>query len=480
MSEVSKDSVQKILLQLECHFTWMLLKQDITPEELEERIEDQIEFLPSKSKIQSYNLLAYVNHLNGKKEVALENLQKAEEAVQIKHPEDIEKASLVTWGNYAWVYYHMGQLGKAQEYIKKVECTCKQNGSASPYKMKLPHIYCEKGWALLKFGESYYEQAKESFAKALEEEPQNPEFNSGYAIVLYRMEDYYGKKSSTEGSSLEPLRRAASLNPNDPFVVPVFALKLQEVGQAKEGGKYIEEALEKNPDVPYVLRYSAKFYRKQGDVLKSLELLKKALGFTPNSAFLHHQIGICYRIQFLEEKRARYQSRKKMEELIRLSIFHFQNAAEKKNKFVYAYLDLAGMYGHAKRFQEAEDTFQKVFAMTKLTYEDKQLLHFSYGLYHQLHKNSESDAVKHYLEGLKIENESFPRERCKSYLKKLIEKKISRSPGDAKSFGILGYIHQLNGEKRQAVECYEQALEMDPDNEEFLSALWDLRLSLQH
>ncbi|XP_060097275.1 interferon-induced protein with tetratricopeptide repeats 5-like [Heteronotia binoei] len=478
MSEVSKGYLQRILLQLECHFTWMLLKEDITPKELEERVTNQIEFLPSKSKIQNYNLLAYANHLNGKKEATLENLQKAEEAVQIEHPKEIEKASLVTWGNYAWVYYHMGQLGKAQEYIKKVECVCKQHGSDSPHKMKLPLIYCEKGWALLKFGGGYYEKAKESFAKALEEEPQNPEFNAGYAITLYRMEDYYGKKSSAEGSSLEPLRYAASLNPNDAFLVPVFALKLQEVGEAEEGEKIMKEALQKNPDVPYVLRYAAKFYRKKGDVIKSLELLEKALGLTPNSSFLHHQIGLCYRKQFHEMKRARCQDREKMEELISHCIFHFQKAVTYKSKFVYAYLDLANMYGEAKRLQEAEETFQKVFAMTKLSCEDKQELHFSYGCYQQFQKKSESEAVKHYLEGLKMEKESYAREKCKASLKKLIERKINRSPRDSKSFGILGYIHQLSGERRQAIECYERALEMDPDSEEYLSALCALRLSL--
>ncbi|XP_060098637.1 interferon-induced protein with tetratricopeptide repeats 5-like [Heteronotia binoei] len=479
MSEVSKGSLQKILLQLECHFTWMLLKEDITPKDLEEKIAGQIEFLPSESKIQNYNLLAYANHLNGKKEATLENLQKAEEAVQIEHPKEIEKASLVTWGNYAWVYYHMGQLGKAQEYIKKVECVCKQHGSDSPYKMKLPHIYCEKGWALLRFGGRYCEKAKESFAKALEEEPQNPEFNAGYAITLYRMENYYGKKSSAEGSSLEPLRYAASLNPNDAFLVPVFALKLQEVGQAEEGEKIIKEVLQKNPNIPYVLKYAAKFYRKKGDVIKSLELLEKALELTPNSSFLHHQIGLCYRTQLHEKKRARCQDREKMEELIGHCVFHFQKTVEHDSKFVHAYLALASMYGEAQRHQEAEETFQKVFAMTNVLCGDKQELHFSYGYYQQFFKNSESEAVEHYLEGLKMGKESLAGEKCKAYLKKLIERKINKSPGDAKSFGILGYIHQFSGERRQAMECYKQALEMDPDNEEYLSALQALRLSLQ-
>ncbi|XP_053165709.1 interferon-induced protein with tetratricopeptide repeats 5-like [Hemicordylus capensis] len=478
MSEISKASLKKILLQLECHFTWMLLKEDIDPDELEERIAEQIRFLLTTSKIRNYNLLAYVKYLNGKKEEALENLQKAEEAVKIEHPEETEKESLVIWSNYAWVYYYMDKLQEVQIYIKKVESTCKQHGSASPYKMSLPGIHGEKGWSLLKFGGKYYEKAKESFEKALEEEPQNPEFNSGYAITVYRQEDYYGKKSAAEGSSLEPLRRAVRLNPDNVFVMPLLALKLQEIGQVKEGLKYIEESLEKYPDIPYVLRYAAKFYRREGDLKKPLVFLKKALSFTPNSGFLYHQIGLCYRTQYFGMKK-RKQPRQEMDELLRCCIFHFKKVVERKPKFFYAHLDLANMYAEGKRFQEAEEMFQKAFAMNKLTSSEKQQLHLNYGCYQLFHKKSESEAIEQYLEGLKIATESFERNKCKYHLKNLIEKKTKKGLGDAKSFGILGFLHQLDGEKQQAIECYEQAHEMDPDNEEYFSALWDLRLSLR-
>uniref|UniRef100_A0ACB8F8W4 Uncharacterized protein n=1 Tax=Sphaerodactylus townsendi TaxID=933632 RepID=A0ACB8F8W4_9SAUR len=178
-------------------------------------------------------------------------------------------------------------------------------------------------------------------------------------------------------------------------------------------------------------------------------------------------------------KMAKSQAREQMEELIRHCIFHFQEAMKYNTKFVFTYLDLAGMYAEAKRFQEAEETFQKVFAMAKLPCEEQQLLHFRYGRYQQLQKKSEAEAVKHYLNGMRIENESYQRERCRNYLKRLVENKMKKGAGDAKSFGILGFIHQLDGERQQAVECYERALEMDPDNEEHLSALSALRLSLQ-
>ncbi|XP_029141304.1 interferon-induced protein with tetratricopeptide repeats 5 [Protobothrops mucrosquamatus] len=238
----------------------MLQKEHIHPGELEERIAEQIQFLINKSKVQNYNLLAYVKFLNDKKEEALENLQKAEETVPVEYPGDVEKKSLITWGNYAWVHYHMGNLTESQTYMKKVESICKQLGSASSYKMELPQIYCDKGWSLLKFGSRYYEKAKESFEKALEKEPKNPEFNSGYAITVYRLEDHFAKKPSE--LSLEPLRLAVKLNPDDVFVVPLLAMKLQEINKMKEGENYIKEALQKHPDIPYILRFPKRRYEE--------------------------------------------------------------------------------------------------------------------------------------------------------------------------------------------------------------------------
>lgn len=149
-SDICRHSLKESLLQLECHFTWELLKEDINPHELEGRLKGQIEILLSPFKTQHYNLLAYVRALNGKNEEALENFKRAEEMVKTEYPEVFEKESLLIWSNYAWVYYQMNKLNEVQIYLKKVETTCKQHGSASPYNMKFPQLYCEKGWALLK------------------------------------------------------------------------------------------------------------------------------------------------------------------------------------------------------------------------------------------------------------------------------------------------------------------------------------------
>ena len=76
---------------------------------------------------------------------------------------------------------------------------------------------CEEGWALLKCGGQNYKRALACFAKALEVEPENPEYNTGHAVIIYRLD--HGN-----GTSLEPLRKADRLNPGDPYIKVLLAL----------------------------------------------------------------------------------------------------------------------------------------------------------------------------------------------------------------------------------------------------------------
>ncbi|XP_025949937.2 interferon-induced protein with tetratricopeptide repeats 5 [Dromaius novaehollandiae] len=478
MSIISKNDFKSTLLQLECHFTWILLKEDVDLDNIEDKTGYQIEYQCIQSNVASYNMLSYVCYLKHLHEDALQNLQKAEEEIEKNHPNETDRRSLVTWGNYAWIYYHMNRYKEVQAYLSKVEDTCRKLSSTARYKIQLPEIYAEKGWALLKFGRTYYGRAKECFENALKNEPDNPEFTAGHAIATYRVESMTLGSGENESSSLEPLRRAVELNPNDTSVVALLALKLQDLNLVEEGERYIEAAMEKTPDLPYFLRYAAKFYRRKGQLDKSLELLKKGLAVTPTCSFLHHQIGLCYRAKlFRLKKPTKYAPREQVEELIRLSIFHFQRAIQQKSTFFSAYNDLAMMYAEGNKYREAEQTFQKVFQMTNLHSADKQELYYYYGRFQHFHRKSESEALKYYTEGLKIETDSAGRIKCKIALKKLLEQKIQERSADAATFSTLGLIHRLNNEKQQAIECYEKALKLDPENEEHWSALCELRRS---
>ena len=136
------DQVKENLLQLKCHFTWTLLFEDADIPDLEMRISEQVEFLDVMSTVGMHNLLAYVRHRKGQHEEALQSLKEAEDLIQ---EEPLGKRSLVTWGNCAWVHYHMGSLAEAQSYLDKVENTCKEFASPFRYRIECAEMHCEEG-----------------------------------------------------------------------------------------------------------------------------------------------------------------------------------------------------------------------------------------------------------------------------------------------------------------------------------------------
>ncbi|KAL6061455.1 hypothetical protein STEG23_033222 [Scotinomys teguina] len=423
--------------------------------DLEMRIFD-IEFPDTNHSMRMYNILAYVRHLKGQNEEALQSMKEAEALMQ---GEQLGKRSLVTWGNCAWVHYHMGNLPEAQTYLDKVENTCKEFASPFRYRMECAEMDCEEGWALLKCGRQNYKQAMACFAKALEVEPENPEYNIGYAVAAYR-QDF-----NDNSISLEPLRKAVRLNPDDPYIKVLLALKLQDLGKHTEARMHIEE-VQTISSQTYVFGYMAKFYRKEGFVEKALHFLDIALQAKPFSAFLHHQIGLCYRLQLFKIKEAtnmepRGQDRERADQSIRLAMFHFQKTLELKSTFEMAYINLAEMYIEVGQFGKAEDNFQKVLSMRNLDVNTQQDIHFRYGRFQQFHKRSEDRAITHYIKGLKIEaTSSYVRDKLLKALQKLAERRIHQNVHVVESISLLGFVSRLRGDTCEALQCYEKALRL--------------------
>ncbi|XP_039077947.1 interferon-induced protein with tetratricopeptide repeats 1-like [Hyaena hyaena] len=463
------DEVKDKLVQLRCHFTWELLVEDSEMPDLENRILEEIEFLDTKYNVGIHNLLAYVQHLKGQNQEALGSLKEAEDLIEQEHGNQSDVRRLVTWGNYAWLYYHMGRLAEAQTYLDRVGRACKKFATPSCYRMDCPQMDCEEGWALLKCGGKNYERAKACFEKALAVDPENPEFSTGYAITTYRLDGFNKSTEVSESICLQPLKEAIRLNPEDAYIKALLALKLQDVGQEDEGEKYIEEALTNMSSQTYVFRYAAKFYRRKNSLDKALQLLKKALQATPSSAFLHHQIGLCYRAQMIQIKRAanwqpRGQDRENVDKMVRLAISHFQFALEQKPTFEIAYIHLAGMYIEAGNHRKAEDIYQKLFSLKSLDEESLQKVHFHYGQFQEFQKKSEVNAIIHYLKALKIEKVSLIRDKCINSLEKLTLRKLSRNASDIESLSILGFIYKVQGEMHKALEYYERALQLAADS----------------
>ncbi|XP_051959317.1 interferon-induced protein with tetratricopeptide repeats 5-like [Xyrauchen texanus] len=476
MSVNQDRSLRENLLQLECHFTWALIKDDFNVTDVLSRLEEQIKLDLGKKEglAQTYSALAYVKFLLEFHEEALCNLMTSVKLSMECHGEEFHKTLIVTYGNLAWMNYHMKNYTECESYLKKLQ---KINELIPTESSSVPEVLGEKGWTFLKFSRTYYDRAIECFRKALEQEPEEGEWNAGYAIALYRIEYNLPFEDSL---TIKQLRRAIDTNPDDDVLKVLLGMRLAVYKRYDEAEIWVEKALERSPEHPHVMRYVGKYFRNKGCVDRSMTLLKRALENAPNSSFIHHQLALCYKlkkIQLLQEG-SHHAKMSKVQQIRDLCIYHLEKSTTLKPSFISAMSDLALQYGERRELSRADELFEITFKTAKQKNDNLHVINFYYAEF-QLHCHKcEALAIKHYMECLKMFPESIEGKKSAYNLKKIADKRIHRNTDDADAHGILGFIHRVKGENRQAIECYEKALSYG-DNAEYLSNLCALRLSLK-
>ncbi|XP_059103156.1 interferon-induced protein with tetratricopeptide repeats 1-like [Peromyscus eremicus] len=447
------DQVKENLIQLSCHFTWELLFKDLDIPDVEMRISEELVFLDIKNTVGKLNLRAYVNHLKGEDEEALQSLKEAEALVQ---GEQLGMRSLLTWSNCAWVHYHMGSLAEAQTYLDKVENTCKKLSSPFRYSMECAEMEYEKGWALLKCGGQNYARAMTCFQMALRADPENPEYNLGYAVAVYFIDLDYNN------ISLDPLRKAVRLNPEDLNIKVFLALKLQDVGLAAKAETHIEEALSNTSCQHYTFFYIATYYIRKGCLDKALSLLHKALQLSPASGYLHYQLGLCYYQQVFHLRTSRNEQARK--QAAQQALFEFQETLKLRPIFEMAYVCMAEVQAEMGQYEEAEANFQKALNMKELNRNleclIQQEIHLHYGFYQHIYQQSEDQAITQYLKGLNVKEKNFVWRRLLTALEDLATRRINRNVRLVESTSLLGFVHKLKGNMKGAIKFYESALRL--------------------
>ncbi|KAA0725330.1 Interferon-induced protein with tetratricopeptide repeats 5 [Triplophysa tibetana] len=458
--------------QLECHFTWALKKDDVDLNRLDEQLKLDVE--RKENLTQTYNALAYVKFLQGFQEEALSNLMTSLKLYKECHEEEFNKSLIITYGNLAWINYHMKSYTECESYLQKV---LKINESMSSESSSVPEVLGEKGWTFRRFSYKYYEKSKECFKKALDLEPEVGRWNAGYAIPLYRTE--YGEFTIENSPVIKQLRRAIETNPDNDVLKVLLALRLVTYKSYEEAERLVEQALERSPDHPRVLRYAGRFFSNKGRVDQGIALLRNALELSPNSSFIHHQLALCYKkkkIELLQE--GNHRARAHEVQLIRDKIIdHLEMATKHATGFISAMSDLALHYGEENDVSRAEEMFQVTFQTAKENKDNLHVVHFHYAEFQLYSKRDEVLAIKHYMECLKMNPGSYEGKRSVYKLKNIAEKRINKNTQVGKAYGILGFIHKEKGEKRQAIECYEKALRYG-DNDEYLTNLCALKLSI--
>ncbi|XP_067858625.1 interferon-induced protein with tetratricopeptide repeats 5-like [Heptranchias perlo] len=317
----------------------------------------------------------------------------------------------------------------------------------------------------------------EKLLETLEGDPDDIEWNAAHATALFRLKETFGDPQRPEHcKAVNQLHRALALNPNDTFVKIMLALRLQEFNQTEECFRLVEEVLLKSPDDPYIIQYAAKFLRKQRSVEYSLQLLKKALKIKSSSALLHHQIGLCYKSKLiaLKKTRPKYINHGERKELIELCKYHFQTAFDQKPSLIFAIFDLAEILAESGEHSKADDIYVNLLRNEDCSLYYKQLIRWNYGQYELHEKRSQLNAIHLFKECSKLKVNNKKNEECRAKLKQIAEDRMNRYSRDSVAFGILGLIHQVDGKKSEAIEFFKKALEGDPENEEYRSALREL------
>ncbi|XP_066550005.1 interferon-induced protein with tetratricopeptide repeats 1 [Amia ocellicauda] len=327
---------------------------------------------------------------------------------------------IVPYGDFAWLYYKMGDHTNAQRYLEKLAQIADKFPRASPVILH-PELYGEKAWSLLKFSSENYELAKTFFEMALKEQPENKEWHSGYAIVLTRLEGLGTRMSSEQDSiALPQLRLAKQLDPGNAFVTIYLGLKLTEYGYMQEAQELAEQALQKAKDNPQVIRNVVKLFRLHGSLDRAFALLERALQLSPDTCFLKHQLALCCKWKYGIEKQSNRDNREELNSLLSRAIENFNEVLRVQPNYIYIEFDLAEMYAESGDKEIAEEIFMEMFGrLSEMKPKDVQAFYLYYGNFKYYHRESPEEAIALYKEGIKISEPSWAREKCSLRLNKL-------------------------------------------------------------
>lgn len=425
---------------MSCHFTWGLEKEDADLNFLDvkicERLAVQCEY-KDNLKQREYNFLAYIKHLQGVNDEALKNLELA-----MKEHRGDEKNVIVTYGNLAWVHSVMGNVAEAKSFVEKVKDIFRAFPTPSPTDLHR-EVQSEKAWSFLKFSRKYI-RAREIFFEALQKDPDDQEWNTGYAVALFRLEGLevgeVRRVRFEESPAVLQLKKALTLDPDNAMIHVYLGLKCYKNTRNAEAWEYMRKALKMAPDNLAVVLRVAKFMKKEQCYDMALEVLLRMLRKAPDSSRLHHEIANNYRWKAMQMKDTHNPR------LLRLCIQHLEKGASLNPGFIYPQLELALRYSEAKESQKAEQKFQELLALPDLKPADRQAWHRMYGDFHLYRLGSEATAVEHYKQGMMLRRVSTEWNNCKNRLKKVSQ----RDRRD--TYQIKKFFDSLEAENRSAAE----------------------------
>ncbi|XP_026019078.1 interferon-induced protein with tetratricopeptide repeats 5-like isoform X3 [Astatotilapia calliptera] len=243
------------------------------------------------------------------------------------------------------------------------------------------------------------------------------------------------------------------------------------------------KALEVQPhDVEWNTCYAVVlFCGEQNRLDEAIVVFERGLKRGDQLPSFNYQLALCYKQKIIAERRRRFSNREEVRKWRRICISHLEESVKRKRPFVLAWAELALLCAEAGDMSRAEEAFQKCLETLPEVEEERdcQTIHQRCGDFLHYHKKNEAQAIAHYTKGLLIPLKKYNWRQCAKKLKQIADRRLAKNRGDGEALALLGQVARAEGDRKEAAEFYEKALNCDKDNEEYLSALCELRLELQ-
>ncbi|KAM4617723.1 interferon-induced protein with tetratricopeptide repeats 5-like [Discoglossus pictus] len=413
---MSTFNLQDRLKKLECQFTWDSEEGNFTINHILLTLEVKIKHTTYQNHSTLYNLKACLLQHQQRSVEALQCLREAEELVS-RDDANFTKRILATYGNYAWIYYHLDNFQEVETYLEKIKRICSALRSGSDYSTETAEMYTEQGWSLLAKGLSNGHKAKRCFTKALETYPDDNNLRDGLAYSYYGCAKHYDENLHDAISHLQEIVRRDPRNWEAKVYLADLLLKTNNKEMALE---LIEDDLVECNN-PEVLRIFAQFYT----ILsweKRIDILNRAINIAPDYYHLLGDLANNYGHQAYE-LRASEEKTRLVEEACRL----YTEAITRMPWNAYRRLDLANVYGHNNQTEFQEIVYSKMEAELptfRRSYQQQYYLEYGKFLFY-VKKNTEG-ALEMYKKGFEMNPGSKQGAKCKKRLEQTANKERSR------------------------------------------------------
>ncbi|XP_044852659.1 interferon-induced protein with tetratricopeptide repeats 2-like [Mauremys mutica] len=398
------------LQALQCHFTWNFeIRDKVDAAHLLQTLALRIAHTQYQNQATLLAMQAYLCHLQGQYEDALQSLREAEEILQRDHPDNFPRQVLVIYGNYAWIYYHLAHYDLVELYLDKVRKICSSLNSLSPYAAQIPEIHAQKGWSLLAAGFRNGREATKCFQMALREDEANGEFLAGSAIAAFA--SWIHSYNSVSWNEAREKLGAIIHEQQQNYEAKVYLAKILKRTDRQQAEALLEDVVQNSLD-PEVLRNAAMFFLPEF-LEKAVSILERAISLNPNYHLLHYDLGVCYKKQLEEAKSGR------REEILAAAIEAFKKAVQKDPVSVFSKLALAEMYGESTPHYQEEIYLNLMSEMPSLSKKCQQAVYLHWGDFLFYKQKSLWEAAQMYKAGFAIPDKYLERQQLKKRLEEV-------------------------------------------------------------